>query len=464
MVYFPHTPQEIREMLNAIGVDSIEELFSEIPEEIRQKAKENFKLAASPSEIDLLEEIKQISKKNIGKDYISFLGGGVYRHYIPPFVKLVNLFPTFYTSYTPYQPEISQGVLQSIFEYQSLICDLTGMDVANASLYEAGSGIAEAALMSVRITGKKEVIVSSGLNPEYISVLKTYLQAQDIDLKILPLQENGETDVDALERTISSSTSGVILQNPNFFGVVETKLKEIEKLIHKHNALFILSIYPISLGILKPPSEYNVDIAVGEGQSLGIPLGFGGPYLGILATKKEFIRQIPGRIVGETIDLEGERGFVNTLQTREQHIRRAKATSNICTNEALSAISAAVYMALLGKKGIKKIAEVCFSRAHYLKDRLQKELGIDFTYPNSYFFNEFVIKIPENSKTFLKKLEERKILGGIPLSKFYKEREKEILIAVTERNSIEEIDYYVKSIKEVLKKIEEENTFDKRIK
>lgn len=286
MAYFPHTPQEIREMLDTIGVDSIEELFSEIPEEIRRKAKENFKLSASPSEIDLLEEIKQISKKNIGKDYISFLGGGAYRHYIPPFVKLVSLFPTFYTSYTPYQPEISQGVLQSIFEYQSLICDLTGMDVANASLYEAGSGIAEAALMSVRITGKKEVIVSSGLNPEYISVLKTYLQAQNIDLKILPLDENGETDIIAFERTISPNTSGVILQNPNFFGVIETKLKEVENLIHKNNALFILSIYPISLGILKPPSEYNVDIVVGEGQSLGIPLGFGGPYLGILATKR----------------------------------------------------------------------------------------------------------------------------------------------------------------------------------
>jgi len=326
------------------------------------------------------------------------------------------------------------------------------MEVANASLYEAGSGIAEAALMSVRITGKKEVIASSGLNPEYISVLKTYLQAQNIELKIIPLDEKGETDVDFLEKNISPKTSGVIIQNPNFFGVIETKLKDIEELIHKNNALFILSIYPISLGILKPPSEYNVDIVVGEGQSLGIPLGFGGPYLGILATKKEFIRQIPGRIVGETIDLEGERGFVNTLQTREQHIRRAKATSNICTNEALSAISAAVYMAILGKKGIKKIAEVCFSRAHYLRERMQKEVNLEITYPNSHFFNEFVIKIPENSENFLKKLEEKKILGGIPLSKFYKDRDKEILVAVTERNSLEELEYYIKSLKEVLKK------------
>ncbi|ACI19857.1 aminomethyl-transferring glycine dehydrogenase subunit GcvPA [Dictyoglomus thermophilum] len=452
MTYFPHTPQEIKEMLNTIGLESIEDLFSEIPEEIRQKAKENFKIPASPSEIDLLEEIKNIARKNIGKDYISFLGGGAYKHYIPPFVKLVSLFPTFYTAYTPYQPEISQGVLQSIFEYQSLICDLTGMEVANASLYEAGSGIAEAALMSVRITGKKEVIASSGLNPEYISVLKTYLQAQNIELKIIPLDEKGETDVDFLEKNISPKTSGVIIQNPNFFGVIETKLKDIEELIHKNNALFILSIYPISLGILKPPSEYNVDIVVGEGQSLGIPLGFGGPYLGILATKKEFIRQIPGRIVGETIDLEGERGFVNTLQTREQHIRRAKATSNICTNEALSAISAAVYMAILGKKGIKKIAEVCFSRAHYLRERMQKEVNLEITYPNSHFFNEFVIKIPENSENFLKKLEEKKILGGIPLSRFYKDRDKEILVAVTERNSLEELEYYIKSLKEVLKK------------
>ncbi|MFN3698863.1 MAG: aminomethyl-transferring glycine dehydrogenase subunit GcvPA [Dictyoglomus sp.] len=451
MSYIPHTPSEIEELLSTIGLKSIEDLFSDIPEEIKTKAKENFKIQASNSEIELLEEIKTIAKKNVGKDYISFLGGGAYNHYIPPFVKMVSQFPTFYTSYTPYQPEISQGVLQAIFEYQSLICDLTGMDVANASLYEAGSGIAESALMCIRINNRKEVIISEGLNPEYILTLKTYLKAQDIKVIELPLNKNGETNIELLEKMISNNTSCVILQNPNFFGIIETKLKEMSEIIHKNNALFILSIYPISLGILRPPSEYDVDIVVGEGQSLGIPLAYGGPYLGILATKKDFIRQMPGRIVGETIDLEGKRGFVNTLQTREQHIRRAKATSNICTNEALSAIMAGVYLSLLGKKGLKRVAEICFSRAHFLKDKIEKELNLELSYPNAYFFNEFVVKLPEDSTVILKKLEERKILGGIPLSKFYPDRNKEILIAITEKNSIGEIEYYLKALKEVTK-------------
>lgn len=452
MNYSPHSQDEIKEMLSSIGIETIEELFSDIPEEIKNKAKENFKIESASSEIELLKEIKNIALKNTGKDFISFLGGGAYRHYIPSFVKLVSQFPTFYTSYTPYQPEISQGVLQAIFEYQSLICDLTGMEVANASLYEAGSAISEAALMAVRITNKKEIFISEGVNPDYISVLKTYLNAQNIKLKIFPINKDGETDIEYLQKNLSKETSGVILQYPNFFGVIETKLKEIGELIHKYEALFILSVYPISLAILKPPASYGVDIVVGEGQSLGIPLSYGGPYLGILATKKDFIRQIPGRIVGETIDLDGKRGFVNTLQTREQHIRRAKATSNICTNEALSAITAAVYLSLLGKKGLRRIAEICFSRAHFLKENLQKNLNIELTYPKSHFFNEFVIKLPQESTFILRKLEEKKILGGIPLSKFYKNREKEILVTVTEMNSMDEIHYYLNSLKEALEK------------
>ena len=448
MTYIPHTPKEIQEMLEFLGIEDVEELFKDIPEEIRKSAKENIRLTPPISEIDLIREMETIAKKNIGKDYISFLGGGAYRHYIPSVVKHIISYPGFYTSYTPYQPEISQGILQSIFEYQSLICDLTGMDVANASLYEGGSGIAEAALMSTRINSKKEVIVSEGVHPEYLEVLNTYLSAQEITIKKVPINNRGETNIEELERMISPNTSCVIIQNPNFFGVIETKLKEIEKIIHRNNALFILSIYPISLGILKPPSEYNVDITVGEGQSLGIPLGFGGPYLGILATKKEFIRQMPGRIVGETKDVEGKRGFVNTLQTREQHIRRAKATSNICTNEALSAISASIYLSLLGKNGIRKVAEICFSRAHLLIDKIEKELGLELTYKDSFFFNEFILKVPKKSLEILKGLETQKILGGIPLSTFYPERDKELLISVTEMNSIEDISYFISSLKE----------------
>uniref|UniRef100_A0A7C3MJY3 Probable glycine dehydrogenase (decarboxylating) subunit 1 n=1 Tax=Dictyoglomus thermophilum TaxID=14 RepID=A0A7C3MJY3_DICTH len=451
MAYIPHTSKEILEMLKAIGVSSTEELFNDIPDDIKKKAKENFILPPPISEIDLINEIQNLAQKNKGEKFISFLGGGAYKHYIPPFVKIVAQFPNFYTSYTPYQPEISQGVLQSIFEYQSLICDLTQMDVANASLYEAGSGICEAVLMGVRINGKKEVLVSEGLHPEYLETLYTYLGAQEINIVKIPLNKNGETDIDFLKEKVSNNTSSVIIQNPNFFGVIEKELEEIEKITHQHDSLLILSIYPISLGILKAPGEYNVDIVVGEGQSLGIPLGFGGPYLGILATKREYIRQMPGRIVGETRDINNKRGFVNTLQTREQHIRRAKATSNICTNEALTAIMAAVYMSLLGKKGIRKIAEICFSRTHYLKDFLTKE-GFELTYPNSYNFNEFVLKTPIDSNIVIDALKKKNIIAGIPLKRFYPEREKEILIAVTEMNSLDDISFLVTSLKEVIYK------------
>lgn len=451
MAYTPHTSKEILEMLKAIGVSSIEELFNDIPDDIKKKAKDNFILPPPISEIDLINEIQNLAQKNKGEKFISFLGGGAYKHYIPSFVKLVAQFPNFYTSYTPYQPEISQGVLQAIFEYQSLICDLTQMDVANASLYEAGSGICEAALMGVRINGKKEVLVSEGVHPEYLETLYTYLEAQEINIVKIPLNKNGETDIDFLKEKISNKTSSVIIQNPNFFGVIEKELEEIEKITHQQDALLILSIYPISLGILKAPGEYNVDIVVGEGQSLGIPLGFGGPYLGILATKREYIRQMPGRIVGETRDINNRRGFVNTLQTREQHIRRAKATSNICTNEALSAIMAAVYMSLLGKKGIRKIAEICFSRAHYLKDLLNKE-GFELTYPKSYNFNEFVLKTPIDSNIVIDFLKEKNIIGGIPIKRFYPERDKEILIAVTEMNSLNDIHFFITSLKEAINK------------
>jgi glycine dehydrogenase subunit 1 len=451
MAYTPHTSKEILEMLKAIGVSSIEELFNDIPDDIKKKAKDNFILPPPISEIDLINEIQNLAQKNKGEKFISFLGGGAYKHYIPSFVKLVAQFPNFYTSYTPYQPEISQGVLQAIFEYQNLICDLTQMDVANASLYEAGSGICEAAFMGVRINGKKEVLVSEGLHPEYLETLYTYLEAQEINIVKIPLNKNGETDIDFLKEKISNKTSSVIIQNPNFFGVIEKELEEIEKITHQQDALLILSIYPISLGILKAPGEYNVDIVVGEGQSLGIPLGFGGPYLGILATKREYIRQMPGRIVGETRDINNRRGFVNTLQTREQHIRRAKATSNICTNEALSAIMAAVYMSLLGKKGIRKIAEICFSRAHYLKDLLNKE-GFELTYPKSYNFNEFVLKTPIDSNIVIDFLKEKNIIGGIPIKRFYPERDKEILIAVTEMNSLNDIHFFITSLKEAINK------------
>ncbi|MCS7201242.1 MAG: aminomethyl-transferring glycine dehydrogenase subunit GcvPA [Dictyoglomus sp.] len=450
MPYFPHTSKEIKEMLDFLGIKSIEELFEDIPKSIREKARKNFKLPEALSEIEIYKKIEEISNKNTGKDYISFLGGGAYYHYIPPVVKHIISYPTFYTSYTPYQAEISQGFLQAMFEYQSLICELTGMEVANSSLYEAGSGIAEASLMAHRINGRKEILISKGVHPEYREVLKTYINGMKLNYKEISLDEKGETDLNILKESLSNETSCLIIQSPNFFGVIETKLKEISELLHQNNSLFICSVYPISLGILKPPGEYKADIVVGEGQCLGSPLNFGGPYLGIFATKREFIRQIPGRLVGETKDLEGKRGYVLTLQTREQHIKRSRATSNICTNEALTALATTVYLSLLGKKGLRKVAELCYDRAHYAKKRLLESINtLELTYP-SYFFNEFVIKLNKPVKTVYQALKDKKILAGIPLEKFFPERDKELLLAFTEMNTKEEIDYLVKSMKEAL--------------
>lgn len=450
MAYFPHTLKEIEKMLNFLGIKSIEELFEDIPKSIREKARENFKLPKPLSEIEIFKEIEEISKKNKGKDYISFMGGEAYNHYIPSVVKGIISYPTFYTAYTPYQPEVSQGFLQAMFEYQSLICALTGMEVANASLYEAGSGVAEASLMAYRINGKREILISCGVHPEYREVLKTYLKASGLIYKEVPINERGETDLNALEKNLSPETSCFIIQTPNFFGVIEGKVKNISERVHQNNSLLISVVYPISLGILKSPGEYNADIVVGEGQCLGSPLNFGGPYLGILATKREFIRQIPGRLVGETKDREGKRGFVLTLQTREQHIKRAKATSNICSNEALTALSATVYLSLLGKRGLRKVAEICYDRAHYAKKKLLEIDGIEMVYP-SYFFNEFVIKLKKPAKIVFEALKEKGILAGIPLEKFFPEREKELLLAFTEMNSKEDINFLAKNMREVLK-------------
>ncbi|PMQ01546.1 MAG: glycine dehydrogenase (aminomethyl-transferring) [Dictyoglomus sp. NZ13-RE01] len=449
MTYFPHTKKEIEEMLKEIGVESIEELFLDIPEEIRELANKNFLLPPPISEIELKKEILNISQEN-KTDFISFIGGGAYNHYIPPVVKEIISYPSFYTSYTPYQPEISQGFLQAMFEYQSLICDLTGMDVANASLYEAGSGTAESALMAYRINGRKDVIISEGVHPEYKEVLRTYLKSLKLNIKEIPLNERGETDLNKLKEILNENTSSVIIQNPNFFGVIEKDIDKISGIVHENNSLLISIVYPISLGILKPPKDYNADVVVGEGQALGNSLNFGGPYLGIFATKKEFIRQIPGRIVGETIDKNGKRGFVLTLQAREQHIRRAKATSNICSNEALTALASTVYLSLLGKKGLKRIAEICFDRAHYAHKKLSEIPGIDFPY-SGYFFNEFVIRLNKSAKDVYEELMNIKILPGVLLSNFYPVREKEILLAFTEMNSKEEINYFVNKLREVLR-------------
>lgn len=354
-------------MLLAIRARCVDDLFRTIPEELRLKKPLN--LPTGLSEQELVAEMKKLGAKNSTvDDHISFMGAGAYNHYIPSIVNHTLLRSEFYTSYTPYQPEISQGTLQAIFEYQTLICQLTGMDVANASMYEGSSATAEAVLMAGRINNRKKVVISSALHPEYREVVSTYLKTQQVRVgEIMHCTEAGMTLPEAVEKHIDEETSCLVIQHPNFFGSLED-LKALGELAHKNGAVFIVVITePVSLGLLKSPGELGADILVGEGQSLGNSLSFGGPYLGFFATREKYMRQMPGRLVGKTTDKGGNRGFILTLSTREQHIRREKATSNICTNEGLCALAATVYMCILGKKGMMELARLNLSKAEYLK-------------------------------------------------------------------------------------------------
>ncbi|MFH1387177.1 MAG: aminomethyl-transferring glycine dehydrogenase subunit GcvPA [bacterium] len=358
------------------------DLFAGIPAKVRSK--KQLDIPAPLSEPELLAELIAQSKKN--QLASPFLGGGSYQHFIPSAVKHIIGRSEFYTAYTPYQPEASQGTLQAIYEYQSMACDLTGMDVANASMYDGATAMAEAALMACRITGRTEVVISSAVNPNYLQVLRTYCRAADLTLIEVPFdQKTGLSSLDS--RLLNPNSSCFILQQPNYFGNIEPA-NGLADLVHSAGALFIASVDPISLGLLKAPGSYGADIVVGEGQALGNPQSFGGPGLGIFATKKEYLRQMPGRIVGGTVDSNGRRGFVLTMSTREQHIRREKATSNICSNEALCALAACVYLSLMGKQGLRKVAELCLQKSNYLKAKL----GTKVLWPNTPSFKEFAVK------------------------------------------------------------------------
>ncbi|MBI5182320.1 MAG: aminomethyl-transferring glycine dehydrogenase subunit GcvPA [Nitrospirae bacterium] len=434
MGYVPNTEKDRKEMLNTIGVDDIEKLLTDIPEEIRLKKELN--LPHPLSEIELKKEMLVLSEKNADLlHYTSFLGAGAYDHYIPSVVEHMISRSEFYTAYTPYQAEASQGMLQSIYEFQSMICELTGMDVANASMYDGASATAEAAMMALRITKRKEILVSRSLHPNYRMVLKTYLQGIGISIKEIPFKD-GVTDIDAL--SISDNTAAVIIQQPNFFGCIE-ELSSISAIAKKFGALFIVSVDPISMGILKSPGELGADIVVGEGQSLGNSLSFGGPYLGFFATRKEHVRQMPGRLVGATVDADGRRGYCLTLQTREQHIKRERATSNICTNQALCALTATVYLSVIGKDGLRKLAELCLQKAHYAQREISKIKGFSSPFSAS-FFKEFVIKTPVSAEKLLERLLKEKIIGGLALGNYYLELKDHLLICVTEKRTREEIE------------------------
>ncbi len=435
--YIPNTEKDEKRMLEFIGLETMDDLFNDIPEEFRLKRDLN--LRPSMSELEVRSYLTKMSKENKTiSDLTCFLGAGAYDHYIPTVVGHVTGRSEFYTSYTPYQAEISQGTLQYIFEFQTMICELTGMEVANASMYDAGTAIAEAAFMAANISRKNKVLVSETVAPQYREVLRTYAHLQNLEVVEVKMNE-GSTDTEDLNSKVDEDTAAVIVQSPNFFGVIEN-LEEIEKITHSQKkAMLINSIDPISMGILKSPGSIGADIVVGEGQALGIPLAFGGPYLGFMATTKKHMRKLPGRIVGQTIDADGERAFVLTLQAREQHIRRDKATSNICSNQGLNALAATVYLATMGKEGLKEVAMQATQKAHYAQKKLI-EAGYKPLFDKP-FFKEFAVVSGKPTDEVNEGLLKENILGGYNLTKDYPQYENASLYAVTEKRTKEEIDH-----------------------
>jgi len=426
-------------MLEEAGIGSFDELTAVIPSWIREKA--DMDLPPALDELALKRHLKALSDMNAESGSTpTFLGAGTYNHFIPSAVDHIISRSEFYTAYTPYQPEISQGTLQATFEFQTYICQLTGMDVANASMYDGASALAEAMLMACRIRRKaRKVYLSRAIHPEYRETVKTYTRDLNIEVIEIPIDENGKTDIKWLEGKIDGDTAAVAVQSPNFLGVIEG-LKEISDVTRKEEALFVtVTAEPVSLGIIRPPGDFGADIAVGEGQPLGNPVGYGGPHLGFFATREKHVRNMPGRLVGETTDIDGKRGYVLTLSTREQHIRRENATSNICSNQSLCALSTAVYLSLMGRKGFRQLALTNLSLAEYAKEKLSnvKGLSIRFASPT---FNEFVIKTVKGPELLNSRLLEAGIIGGLPLGPYYPELSDSMLICVTEMTTKEEID------------------------
>lgn len=435
--YVPSTLQERQEMLESIGLSSIDQLFSHIPDELKLKGELN--LPSGMSELEVSSAMKKIAAKNVVFGSI-FRGAGAYDHYIPSIVKSVTGKEEFLTAYTPYQAEISQGVLQSIFEYQTMICELTGMDVSNASVYDGATAAAEAVNMCCE-RSRKVVFCSAAAHPDTIAVVKTYCWAAGHELVLLPVKD-GKTDLDAMASQLDKKASACLyLQSPNFFGQLE-EMEKAAEMIHSVGAKLIAGCNPIALGLLKTPAEQGADIAVGEGQPLGMPLSFGGPYLGFMAATQAMMRKLPGRIVGETVDVDGKRAFVLTLQAREQHIRREKASSNICSNQALCALTASVYLATVGPDGLKQAASLCYQKAHYLAQQLCSIPGVSLRYSGT-FFHEFVTDQKDSDK-LLSALEQQGILGGYPLA------DGGILWCATEKNTKEEMDRVVEIIRKEL--------------
>ena len=441
--YIANTREEAEEMLKTIGAQSIDQLFTDIKPHQRPQS---FNLPEGKSEFEIGEYLKSLASRNAA-DLIPFIGGGYYDHYVPAAVGALISRGEFYTAYTPYQPECAQGTLQALYEFQSAICALTEMEAANASLYDGGTALYEAAMMAIRLTKRNKIIIDGGVSPIYRKIVRTYTGNLHFEFEEAPVV-HGQSDRKAIEKILDSETAAVILQNPNFFGAIDDHA-DIVTMAHAKGALVIESVYPISLGLLKTPGEMGADIVTGEGQSLGLPLNFGGPYLGFMATRKKYIRQMPGRIVGETVDQQGKRSFVNTLQAREQHIRREKATSNICTNVSLCAVQAVIFMSLLGKEGLKELAQLNLNKAEFARKVLERIPGITVK-RSSPTFNEFAICLPVDASAVVEAMIKKGFAAGFPLGRYYPGMENYMIVAVTEKRTKEEILRYAKALEEVL--------------
>ncbi len=432
--YIPNTPAEQDELLASIGLRDIDELFADIPDDYRNPPLE---LPAPLSELEIQRELNELAAKNRSlASGPSFLGAGSYQHFIPSIVKAIMTRGEFLTAYTPYQPEVSQGTLQVIFEFQTMISALYGMEVANAGMYDGATSVAEAVLMACRVTRRQQVIVADTVSPAYRQVIATYCQAQGITIDVTP--------ADQVTGAITEATAGIVAQYPNFYGSMED-LQALAEAAHSDGALLVVSADPLAMGMLKPPGEFGADIVTGEGQPLGIPPSFGGPYLGLFSCKQQYIRQMPSRLVGRTTDTEGRTGYVLTLQTREQHIRRERATSNICTNEALYALASSIYLAAMGRQGLRQVAELCYHKAHYAADAIGKLDGYSLP-QSSPFFQEFVVSCPRSPDEVNRQLMKGNILGGLDVSDRF---DNGMLLCVTEMNTRAEIDALVSALAEI---------------
>jgi len=443
--FVPNGPEQRQKMFRAIGVDKFEDLLEPIPEKFRLK--EKLQLPEPLSEFELTREFEEFAGRNTGAHLACFMGAGAYDHFIPAAVDHILLRSEFYTAYTPYQAEVSQGTLQAIFEYQTMIARLTGMEMANACMYDGASAAAEACLMAMRATRKQSILVAGSLNPGWLDVIRTYLRREDFEINEIPFLEDGTLDLKIAAELIEGGTAAVLVQYPNYFGLVED-LQPVAELIHENKGLFIVAADPVALSLLRSPGDAGADIVVGEGQSMGISMSYGGPYVGFMAARMKLARKMPGRIIGRTTDRAGQTGYVLTLQTREQHIRRDKATSNICSNQALMALANAAYLSLMGERGFREISSQCYHKSHYLEKKLLEIPGVTRVFEKTPFFREFVVSFPISSIVLRDRMIEHGFLAGLPIVEL---GEGAMLITATEKRTRDEIDRYIDVAAEICK-------------